>query len=81
MEQLQLELEYYFNWFNHHHVHGTLGYLSPIEFKKQPLKKRGQPVILIWLPSLSLITNLFCENNPSEPNLTVINKYRVHVNR
>ncbi|MFC7558900.1 MULTISPECIES: IS3 family transposase [Bacillales] len=27
------------NQFNHHRVHGTLGYLSPVEFRKRALKK------------------------------------------
>jgi transposase InsO family protein len=39
LEQLKLELDDYVHWFNHKRIHGTLGYLSPIEYKKEHLKK------------------------------------------
>lgn len=39
LEQLKLELDDYVHWFNHKRIHGTLGYLSPIEYKKKHLKK------------------------------------------
>ena len=32
--QLQLELAGYVHWFNNIRLHGSLGYLSPAEFKK-----------------------------------------------
>ncbi|MEK3917703.1 IS3 family transposase [Paenibacillus sp. FSL H7-0331] len=35
-EQLALELSDYVHWFNHHRIHGTLGYLTPIEARKMP---------------------------------------------
>ncbi len=34
LDQLQLELTDYVHWFNNIHLPGTLGYLSPAEFKK-----------------------------------------------
>jgi transposase InsO family protein len=34
LHQLQLELAVYVHWFNNIRLHGTLGYLSPAEFKK-----------------------------------------------
>ena len=34
LDQLQLELADYVHWFNTIRLHGTLGYLSPIEFKR-----------------------------------------------
>src|SRR5699024_12772169 len=37
LEQLTLELDDYVHWFNHIRIHGTLGYLTPVEFKQQPL--------------------------------------------
>lgn len=37
LEQLTLELDDYVHWFNNIRIHGTLGYLTPIEFKKQTL--------------------------------------------
>ena len=37
LEQLALELWDYVHWFNNLRIHGTLGYLTPVEFKQQPL--------------------------------------------
>lgn len=37
--ELDLELFDYVHWFNHIRIHGTLGYLSPMEYKSQHLKK------------------------------------------
>ena len=34
LEQLQLELLDYIHWFNNIRLHGTLGYLSPVEFRR-----------------------------------------------
>jgi putative transposase len=39
LEQLKLELDDYVHWFNHIRIHGTLGYLSPMEYKGEHLKK------------------------------------------
>ncbi|WP_404810001.1 IS3 family transposase [Metabacillus halosaccharovorans] len=39
LEELEKELQQYINWFNYKRIHGTLGYLSPIEFKLGHLKK------------------------------------------
>ncbi|MDQ0220405.1 transposase InsO family protein [Peribacillus cavernae] len=39
IEQLKLELDDYVHWFNHIRIHGTLDYLSPIEYKKGHLEK------------------------------------------
>ena len=36
-DQLALELADYVHWFNHSRIHGSLGYLSPIDFKKSSL--------------------------------------------
>ena len=33
LEQLRLELADYIHWFNNIRIHGTLGYLSPVEFR------------------------------------------------
>ncbi|NBD27845.1 IS3 family transposase [Paenibacillus sp. T1] len=33
-EQLALELSDYVNWYNHHRIHGTLGYLTPGEARR-----------------------------------------------
>jgi putative transposase len=37
LEQLALELDDYVHWFNNIRIHGTLGYLTPVEFKQQAL--------------------------------------------
>jgi putative transposase len=39
LEELTRELRDYVHWFNHILIHGTLGYLSPIEYKLGHLKK------------------------------------------
>jgi transposase InsO family protein len=39
LEELTRELRDYVHWFNHIRIHGTLGYLSPIEYKLGHLKK------------------------------------------
>jgi putative transposase len=39
LEDLTRELHDYVHWFNHIRIHGTLGYLSPIEYKLEHLKK------------------------------------------
>ena len=39
LEQLQIELADYVNWFNNHRIHSSLGYLTPKEFEKHTLKK------------------------------------------
>jgi len=35
--QLAIELDDYVHWFNYIRVHGSLGYLSPIDFKRNSL--------------------------------------------
>ncbi len=39
LAQLTLEFGDFLNWFNKLRIHGTLGYVSPLEFKKLSLKK------------------------------------------
>jgi transposase InsO family protein len=39
LTDLTRELQDYIHWFNHIRIHGTLGYLSPIEYKLEHLKK------------------------------------------
>jgi transposase InsO family protein len=34
LEQFNLELADYINWFNYHRIHGSLDYMSPVEFRK-----------------------------------------------
>ncbi|SNT32462.1 Transposase InsO and inactivated derivatives [Anaerovirgula multivorans] len=39
LQELQLELSDYINWFNNIRIHSTLGYLSPKQYKEHNLKK------------------------------------------
>ena len=39
LEELNVELADYVNWFNKKRIHSTLGYLSPLEYKVAHLKK------------------------------------------
>ncbi len=45
LEQLKLELDDYVYWFNHIRIHGTLGYLSPIDYKIGHHKKLSSLVL------------------------------------
>lgn len=38
LQHLQLELYDYANWFNKHRIHGSLGYLTPVQFRHIALK-------------------------------------------
>ena len=39
LEELTLELNDYVNWFNNVRIHGTLSYLSPVQYRQEHLKK------------------------------------------
>lgn len=39
LHQLELELYDYVNWFNKHRIHGTLGYMTPIQYRQEALNK------------------------------------------
>lgn len=39
LSELKEQLSTYIHWFNHQRVHSTLGYLSPIEYKKKLTKQ------------------------------------------
>ncbi|MBP3951861.1 IS3 family transposase [Bacillus suaedae] len=39
LKDLEKDLSQYIHWFNHKRIHGTLRYLSPLEFKLEHLKK------------------------------------------
>lgn len=42
LEQLQLELAEYVYWYNNLRIHGSLGYISPIEYRESNAIKLGQ---------------------------------------
>ena len=39
LDELNIELADYVNWYNNIRIHSTLGYLTPAEFKRDTLKK------------------------------------------
>lgn len=39
LHHLELELFDYVNWFNKHRIHGTLGYLTPVQYRQEALIK------------------------------------------
>ncbi|MGM1050428.1 MAG: IS3 family transposase [Bacillota bacterium] len=39
LRHLELELYDYVNWFNEHRIHGTLGYMTPVQYRHAALKK------------------------------------------
>jgi len=39
LEELSLELNDYIHWFNNIRIHGTLGYISPVQYKLEHLRK------------------------------------------
>lgn len=39
LRHLELELYDYVNWFNKHRIHGTLGYMTPVQYRYSALKK------------------------------------------
>ncbi len=39
LDDLKLQLADYVNWFNNHRIHSTLGYMTPVEYRMNNLKK------------------------------------------
>lgn len=39
LDALRLHLADYVNWFNNHRIHSSLGYLTPVEYRMNNLKK------------------------------------------
>lgn len=39
LEHLKVELNDYANWYNKHRIHGTLGYMSPVNYRRLALNK------------------------------------------
>ncbi len=39
LEDLRVQLADYVHWYNHIRIHGTLGYMSPVQYKRADLKK------------------------------------------
>ena len=39
LNALKLQLADYVNWFNNHRLHSSLGYLTPVEYQENNLKK------------------------------------------
>lgn len=47
LEELNLELADYVNWFNNHKIHSALGYQTPAEYRKNHLNKLFNKVLTI----------------------------------
>jgi putative transposase len=41
LKELEIELMDYINWYNNHRLHGSLGYLTPMEYKEKQLSLNG----------------------------------------
>lgn len=39
LHHFEIELYDYVNWFNNHRIHGTLGYMAPVQYRQEALKK------------------------------------------
>lgn len=39
LEELKLKLWDYVHWYNHHRIHSSLGYLTPVQYRENTLKK------------------------------------------
>lgn len=39
LKELKLKLWDYVNWYNHHRIHSSLGYQTPVEYRENNLKK------------------------------------------
>ena len=39
LDELKLKLWDYVNWYNHHRTHSSLGYLTPVQYRENSLKK------------------------------------------
>ena len=49
LEELTRELHDYVHWFNHIRIHGTLGYVSPVDYKIERIE-----IMLIYIYSINL---------------------------
>ena len=47
LHQLQIDLADYVNWFNQHRIHSSLDYQTPVEFRRNTLKKLSLKVLTI----------------------------------
>jgi len=54
LERLELEFMNYVNWFNSSRIHSSLGYMSPIEYRNDTLKKVVQSSVAY--PTLHTVT-------------------------
>ncbi|WP_356724755.1 IS3 family transposase [Paenibacillus sp. JJ-223] len=47
LRHLELELCDYVNCFNKHRIHGTLGYMTPVQYRHAALKKLSDLILTI----------------------------------
>lgn len=46
-EELKIKLWDYVNWYNHHRIHSSLGYQTPVQYRKNNLKNLSEKVLTI----------------------------------
>lgn len=72
LKELKLKLWDYVNWYNHHRIHSSLGYQTPVQYRENNLKKLSKKVLTIQ-PLLPISTTSFHgrELNFKKDNLNI----------
>ena len=47
LEELNIKLWDYVNWYNHHRIHSSLGYQTPVQYRGNNLKNLSEKVLTI----------------------------------
>ena len=47
LEELKIKLWDYVNWYNHHRIHSSLGYQTPVQYRENNLKNLSEKVLTI----------------------------------
>ena len=53
LEELKIKLWDYVNWYNHHRIHSSLGYQTPVQYRENNLKKLSEKVLTIQFLGVS----------------------------
>ncbi|MDQ0497377.1 hypothetical protein QOZ95_005619 [Paenibacillus brasilensis] len=48
-DHLEVELYDYVNWLNNYRIHGTLGYMTPAQYRQEALKKLSDLLLTIQI--------------------------------
>lgn len=49
LDELKYEFTDYVHWYNNHQIYSLLGYLNPVQYKENPLKKLFSLVSIIQI--------------------------------